>query len=344
MDRAIFSRKSKIISDTDARPDYRPPRAGFASRAGSGQVPRMIPRRLADPRPLLPLLLMAGLSLPAVTGRCGMSPEAMAPDTVVLNDGTEIRGLILRNAAASLFMETAGGEREISKGDIRRIIDQPGDEAAMAAVTRAGRLPHWHSIVQDFRHHDSVRSFRPVPPTRIDNGFLRNIPYISYRVNETSELNIYGPPDDPVAVELGVYGKGASSTRQRKIMREFLAGHLGSRREVAALYALDLDGGEVRAGRLAMRCTPPSAPDAYGGWWLCIYDPARIEGARVTDAAYERVTRPFEEVNDRNGSLRAQADDPNWLESAATAIGAPWMQGFTRDRQGVLRLRQTPES
>lgn len=280
--------------------------------------------------------IVVALLLSCTAARCA-SPESMEPDTVVLADGTEVRGLILRNSATSVLMETAGGEREIPKDGIRRIIDQPGDEAAMAAVTRPGRLPHWHPIVQDFRHHDSVRSFRPVPATAIDNGYLRNIPYISYRVNEAAELNIYGPPDNPVAIELGVYGKGASSLRHRKMMREFLAGHLASRREVTALYSLDLEGGEVRAGKLALRCTPPSAPDAYGGWWLCIYDPSRIEGARVGADAYARLTRPFGEVNDSNGSLRAQADDPSWIEAAAGAVGLPWLQGFTRDKQGVLR-------
>jgi hypothetical protein len=271
-----------------------------------------------------------------------MSPEAMAPDTVALKDGTELKGLILRNSASSVLIETADGEREIRKESIRRIVDQRGDEAAMAAVTPRGKLPHWHGIVQDFRHHDSVRSFRPVPATAIDEGFLRNIPYLSYRVNETMELNIYGPPGNPVAVEMGVYGRGAASMQQRKRMREFLAGHVGSRKEVAALYSLDMDGGEVRAGGLAMRCLPPSAPEAFGGWWLCLYDPSRLEGARLDAETYARVTRPFSEVNDRNGSLRAQMDDPSWIASTAGSAAAtmPWLKGFTRDHTGTLRLDQ----
>lgn len=266
-------------------------------------------------------------------------------DAVVLKDGTEIRGLILRNSAASVLIETGREELEISKDNIRRIIDQPGDDAAATAVTSAGRLPHWHSIVQDFRNHDATRSFQPVPATAIDNGLLRNIPYLSYRVNENAELNIYGNPEDPAALELGVYGRGAFNQRQRLTIREFLAGHLGSRREIAALYKLNLDGGEVRADRLAIRCIPPGAPDAYGGWWLCIYDPARLEKARISDEAYAKVTRPFDEVNDRNGSLRTRSDD-TVLESALNSLSEtmPWLRGFSRDKAGVLHVAEAPES
>lgn len=290
-------------------------------------------------------LIQACGAILSATAHAAETPGSLRTDTVVLKDGTEIHGLILRNSASSVLIETEREELEISKDRIRRIIDQPGDDAAVAAVTPAGHLPHWHSIVQDFRNHDSTRAFRPVPPTAIDNGFLRNIPYLSYRVNDNAEMNIYGDPKDPVALELGVYGRGAFSQRQRLVVREFLAGHLGSRKEIAALYALDLNGGEIRAGRLAIRCTPPKAPDAYGGWWLCLYDPARLEKARVSDKAYARVTRPFDEVNDRNGSLRAQSDD-TLLDSARNSMSdvMPWLRGFSRDKTGVLHIAGTPES
>ncbi|MBE2180776.1 MAG: hypothetical protein IAE97_09920 [Chthoniobacterales bacterium] len=290
-------------------------------------------------------LLAVMLAGSALASQTHAAQDFLQTDTVVLKDGTEIRGLILRNSASNVLIETGREELEISKDNIRRIIDEPGDDAATSAVTPAGRLPHWHSIVQDFRNHDATRTFRPVPATAIDNGFLRSIPYLSYRVNENAEMNIYGDPEDPVALELGVYGRGAFNRRHRLTVREFLAGHLGSRREIAALYALDLDGGEIRAGRLAIRCTPPGAPDAYGGWWLCIYDPARLEKARVGDKAYAKVTRPFHEVNDRNGSLRAQSDD-TMLDSALNSMSGtmPWLRGFSRDKAGVLHVAGAPES
>lgn len=282
----------------------------------------------------LPLALLMAVTPPSAA----MMPP-LTSDSIVLQDGTELRGLILRNSAVSVLLDTPEGEKEIPKENIRRIAEGASLADLGMELTKPGRLPHWQSIVRDFRNHDSTRSFRPVPATAIDNGFLRNVPYHSFRVNERAELNIYGDPSDPVAVELGVYGRGARSKKAKLMMREFLAGHLGSGAEIAALYGLDLAGGETRVGRLAIRCTPPEAPDAYGGWWLCIYDPARLEQARVSDAAYTRVTQPFVEVNGSEGSMRAAQDDPAFMQMVdSLAETLPWVRGFTRDAQGVFRL------
>lgn len=290
--------------------------------------------------PALVCLLLFAAPWTAVLAADGMMMPSVKPDEIVLKDGTTVQGLILRNSAVSLLLETSEGEVEIPKENIRRI-----DEGARLPdrgmdVTKPGRLPNWQSIVRDFRNHDAIKSFRPIPATAIDNGFLRNIPYHSFRVNEKAELNIYGDPADPVAIELGVYGKGQRSKKAKLMMREFLAGHLGTRAEIAALYDLPLTGGEMRAGRLAIRITPPEAPDAYGGWWLAIYDPARLERARVPGPAYAKVTRPFAEVNDKKGSMRAQMDDDMSLMQMVDALASqlPWVRGFSRDRGGVLRV------
>jgi hypothetical protein len=292
------------------------------------------------PPPTLLCILLLAAPCAAVAATGGTMMPSVKPDEITLKDGTMLRGLILRNSAVSLLVETSDGEVEIPKENIRRIEEGAHLPDHGMDVTKPGRLPNWQSIVRDFRNHDSTKSFRPIRATAIDNGFLRNIPYHSFRVNEKAELNIYGDPANPVALELGVYGKGARSKKAKLMMREFLAGHLGTREEIAALYSLDLSGGEMRAGRLAIRCTPPDAPDAYGGWWLCIYDPSRIERARVSDAAYAKVTRPFEGMNDKNGSMRAQQDDDMSLMQMVGGLAdqLPWVRGFSRDRDGVLRI------
>lgn len=291
-------------------------------------------------RQVPPTLVFVLLFSGAHASNPAMMPP-VRPDEIMLTDGSTVRGLILRNSAMSVLLDTDRGEIEIPKAKVRRIAegaDLPGDDGM--ELTRAGRLPSWQSIVRDFRNHDATKSFRPVPATAIDNGYLRNVPYHSFRVNEKGELNIYGDPADPVAIELGVYGRGARSRKTKQMIREFLAGHLGTRAEIAALYGLDLSGGETRVGRFTIRITPPEAPDSYGGWWLSIYDPARLERARVSDRAYAKVTRPFAEVNDKKGSMRAeQDDDPSFMQMVdMLADQLPWARGFSRDRQGVFRL------
>ena len=74
----------------------------------------------------------------------------------------------------------------------------------------------------------------------IDVADFRNVPYKSFRVNEDVELNIYGDPENPAGVELGIYGPQSADKKLRKLLRGYLAGFLTTREEIAALYSLGL--------------------------------------------------------------------------------------------------------
>ena len=111
---------------------------------------------------------------------------------------------------------------------------------------------------------------------------------------------------------------------------------------MGALYSLDEKGGQVQVGRFVFRITPPDAPEAYGGWWLSIYDPARLDKARISDAEYRKVTLPFDEVNTRSGRLRMDRVMANDLYLASTRMNwntmIPDLRGFYRNRMGELEL------
>lgn len=281
--------------------------------------------------------------LPAVALLCGPArADKLSPDSVELNDGTRLRGLILQNTASTVVIQTRDGESTIPKEYIRRIDDAPDDGVIYDGVVGRDELPSWRAIVHDLRTHDSVRSFEQIPPTSIDNGLLRNIPYLSFRINGQSELNVYGDPHDPVAVEFGAFGSAAAKKRKRQFFAEFIAGHLHSREQIAAFYSLGPDRRDARAGKLAFRLIRPGDPDAYGGTWLVIYRPDRIEKARLGDRAYAELTRPFDEVNNKDGSLRAATKEKNqsWLQNAVEWMTGekPELRGFYRDKNGVLRV------
>ncbi|MEX1010100.1 MAG: hypothetical protein WEC72_02025, partial [Chthoniobacterales bacterium] len=177
--------------------------------------------------------------------------DKMSPDSVELNDGTRLRGLILQNTATTLVIQTHDGENKIPKEYIRRIDDAEDQEVIYSDLVKRDALPAWRAIVHDLRTHDRVRSFEQIPPTAIDNGLLRNIPYLSFRVNDYAELNVYGNPQDPVAIEFGAYGSDRQSRSRIQIFREFIAGHLHSKEQIAALYSLGPDRREARAGKMA---------------------------------------------------------------------------------------------
>lgn len=284
----------------------------------------------------VPILLLAILAMPLPAA----SAARRLPDSLEMKDDTSLRGLILKNSAKSVLIQTETSEVEIPKSEIRRIRDNPDPEIVYDKVTRKGQLPAWRAMVMDMREHDSIHSFQQIPATAIDAGIFKNIPYLSFRVNRQAEFNVYGDPNNPVGLEFGIYGRKKNSAKYQRIIREFLAGHLDSRREIGALYSISLRGGKQQVGPLIFEITPPKHADAYGGWWISIYDPGRAEAARVSDADYDAITRPFEQIVRRNGSLRQRdmAKEKSWLAATMESLtGAiPQIRGFYRDKDGVF--------
>lgn len=279
----------------------------------------------------------------AAGSACMAARNTTTPDDIVMKDGRILRGLIIKKAPGYVVLQTETEEIKVPSESIRRIDDLPDDGVYFTEVTRQGELPNWRSMVEDLRQEDAVKSFEAIPATTIDVGNLRNVPYLSFRINGASEMNVYGDPRNPAAVEFGVYGKGAGSMKRQRIIREFIAGHLNSRDEVKALYSLDLKkGGTIKCGKLEFSITPPEAEDSYGGRWFCIYNPKRLEKARVSDEAYAKVTKPFNEVNNKDGKLRSKLieEDQNWLAGTLQTLTgmAPQVRGFYRDKNGTFRL------
>lgn len=286
-------------------------------------------------------LAFATTCLLALHAEAALRPDR-APDQVRMNDGTELRGLILLNTPDVVVIQTDQGEARIPKEYIRRIDDAPNSEAIFADIVQRDELPSWRSVVHDLRTHDSVRRFEQIPPTAIDQGLLRNLPYLSFRANDKWEFNVYGDPNKPVAIEFGMYGSERLDGKKRQLFREFIAGHLHEKSQIRALYSLGPKKRETRGGKLAFRLIKPDDPDGYGGTWIVVYRPDLLKGARLSDKAYAALTRPFEEVNNPDGSLRADkmAENMNWLDRAMKALTGqdPELRGFYRDKDGVLRV------
>ena len=270
-----------------------------------------------------------------------MTDPALMPDTVILNDGTKLHGLIVRNDVQTVTLQERMKEVDIPKSSIRRIDDQGQHGVSFTGMVGPGKLPPWRMIVQDLRSDDDIQSFRQIPATTIDSGYLKNIPYLSFRINRRTEMNVYGNPEDPVCIEFGVYERGEKITQFKKIIRAYLAGILSSRAQIHALYGLKESGDEKTVGGLTFKVLPPSAPDAYGGWWLSVYEPKRLEGSRVSDAQYKKETLPFHDVNTRNGELKRDQFMKHDQFLSATMMSwqgkIPDLLGFYRDKMGVLQ-------
>lgn len=266
-----------------------------------------------------------------------------APDAIVLKDGRTIHGLIIKNSVGSILMQEEFGERTYPKSEIVRVLDEPDTGTYFTELISKGTLPSWRVIANDLRTHDQIKSVVQIPATKVSVGNFRNVPYLSFLVNRDVELNIYGDPNRPAGVELGIYGKRKSNVELQTTLRAYFAGFLGSREEVAALYKIGLTKGKATAGTLTFEVTPPTAPDAERAWWVSLYNLKSLDAVRLPNAEYDALTKPPEEVIDRSGRVIAkgwtesdlkEADRLNALHGTKKVL----LRGFYRDKNGDFRL------
>lgn len=290
-----------------------------------------------------PRLLLA-LSLLVPAGLRAATDDFKAPDSLVLKNGTVVSGLIINNSRDAVVLQEREGERSYPKEDIVRIRDNENIGVEYTDIPNRGELPAWRVIANDLRTRDAIRRLVEIPATIIDNGEFKNVPYMSFRVNENVELNIYGDPEDPAGLELGIYGSRGDNPKYQKILRTYLAGFLTTREEVAALYAIGLKEGIKQAGDLTIEVTPKTAPDAYGAWWISLYNKKKLEQVRLDDKEYARLTRPVDEVVDKKGRVISSKWNNDELRlSRKKADGSKvLLRGFYRDKNGDFRLITEP--
>jgi hypothetical protein len=273
----------------------------------------------------------------------GQNEGYAEPDSVLLKDGSTQKGMIVKNTADAVFLQQRYRISEFPKTQIVRIFDGVDVGMEFTEVGKKGDLPSWRVMVNDIRNNDEVKSLAQIPATFIDNGYLKNVPYLSFRINHYIEMNVYGEPDEPAAIEFGVYGKLSSSDKLRRTLRSFMAGFLSSREEVSAIYSIPFSGGEKSAGDFRIRITPASAPDAYRAWWICLYNPKTLEAARVGDAAYAKGTMSPEQVLGGSGKVRAGVWHNEFLKHSLRGsdggdTASLFVPGFFRESDGWLRL------
>ncbi len=288
------------------------------------------------------LSVIFGINVICAAALHAIAPN-MAPDTIFLKNGTEVKGIIVENTSDSVTIQQAYSEVTVSKEDIVRIRDEADDSAYFASMQRRGSLPPWRLIVNDLRLHDKIKSFEQVPATVIAGGEFKNVPYQSFRINGDIEMNIYGDPDDPAAVEVGVYGRRKNDRRLHQMLRQYLAGYLTSRDELRALYSIPPTGGSADAGDMRLSVTLPDDPDSYGAWWVGVSNPKQLDQIRMSDEDYAKLVRPVEEVFDKDGKVLSSAwrDEEVSLSRRISQMGEDaqvFLRGFYRDENGRFQM------
>lgn len=237
-------------------------------------------------------LLLAGTSSALRAGLAAATPwdPAESNDEVILLNGETLRGRILVETKDSVVLLLNNRHISIPKKEVERIYDRPDRDLTFTdLLPQAGHFAPWWVPAYDLFYSDWVKNFRQIPATVIDSGEFRSVPYLSFRANRNIELNIYGDPNRPAGLEIGVYGLKRSSQKTQELLREFISSYLHGIPEIRALESIPYSGGRAEVNGLRMEVTPPNAPDSYGAWWVSIWYPRALEKARLSpDALSQR--------------------------------------------------------
>jgi len=216
--------------------------------------------------------------------------------TISLTNGQTIRGEIISQNEQQVLVRLEYGTMSLARSRITSVDGKILNPISVPKETHQ-RVPNWRSIISSVANQSWGKNLQQIPATVIDKGVLRSVPYISFRISEDYELNIYGDLDSPACVELGVCRGLLKDEAAKTNCLSFIGSVLG-KNDKQVLAVLDRKQDLKVASGLTFEITPETAEDAYGGWWISVYDTKKLDAARATQEELALITTTAQKTND----------------------------------------------
>ena len=207
------------------------------------------------------------------------SPLCLA-DVVHLSDGRTLTG-IAEDHDDDVIVHTKGGSITVERANITSI-----DKTAV--VQDVSRLPKWEQLMAPTSTADWAQEIRQIPATVIDKGIMRNVPYMSYKAGDY-EINLYGDPENPAGIEIGVRNALLQSEAAKNNCLQFIKAVLPLPQQQAVIESLNHKKDSKELNGLVYEITPQTDPDAYDGWWISVYNVKALDTTRATEAEMAKI-------------------------------------------------------
>jgi hypothetical protein len=209
----------------------------------------------------------------------------------------------------------------------------------------AQRIPSWGKIVSILATNGWAHELKQIPATVIDNGVLQDVPYISFRCASAGyEINIYGDLDKPAGVEIGAINYLVSSDVAKSNCMNFISSVLISDGYEEIVRTLKLNRKDLKKKeRMTFETTFPDEPDAYGGWWISVYDENALTNARASGAELIAIKQPQIIPKAQSAAVISQstvappeptytwsADELSYSRPSRSTGGEVYVRGYTR--------------
>ncbi len=228
--------------------------------------------------------------------------SAALADTIHLSNGGKLEGVILKETETQVVVRLKYATVTLAKSDIDSIEKSKPEESKDAAQ----RMARWDKCIEALAARKWGGDLRQIAALVVDKGVFKNVPYMSHRAGDY-EFNIYGDPDHPAGIEIGVYKDLVKSDSVKKECLEIMLGLLREAKDQEFLKALSLKVDKKDREGITFEITPETAEDAYEGWWISVYDAAAIEKERATAEELAELAATREEL-EKEAADRKKAD------------------------------------
>ncbi len=242
---------------------------------------------------------------------CPLLALTLAPashaDIIVFSTGRALTGTVACTNGDEVLVVTDYAAFNFARESIKQIRTDHIQEAELRSTNR---LPSFKVALTTLAKKPWASDLRPIPAAVVDKGILRHVPYMSFRCGEDYEVNIYGDPERPAGVEVGVYRKLLGDATAKMNCVGLAAELMGKPEDRALIKRLNLEKDLQKQDGLTFEITPPSAEDAYMGWWISAYSERALGAAQASDDEMKRISIPRAEVE-----RQEQAGDPaSWSD------------------------------
>lgn len=262
------------------------------------------------------------------------APLAASADSLHLKNGRVVEGDIVQETNAAYCVRVAYGHSHFTlnypKTDVEFV-----KRTALTEAKVEGRLFTLDRCLFTAGRQNWMPELKAIPATVIDKGVLRHVPYLSFKAGDY-EINVYGDPNHPACVEIGVQNRLLESDAAKKNCVAYAEGILTAAEDRALLRTMNLRKDLKERGELKFEITPPTDEDAYGGWWVSVYDEKLLDKSRASDKELAEITIPKSQILEAapiKSQAEAHAQPPSWTASdlrfarpVASAVAKPGTQ------------------
>jgi hypothetical protein len=236
-------------------------------------------------------------------------------DVIHLKNGGTLEGVILKNDRDGMTVLLKYATVTLESFEVESI-----EKPAPDALAKGPRIADWKVCFRALASRPWGPDLHPLSAPIIDSGDLKNVPYVIH-ASEDYQFVLYGDPDAPARVELGLSGVLLTQDQARRECVELASSFLRDLEDAKILRALDPKGGKQEREGLSFEID--QEPDSRGRetWWVSLSDGRALDAARVSDKQLATLAMSDPPPAPRNPTLVEKAKGKGETQEVISPFG-----------------------